>query len=185
HGVLHGRLVDLPGARRTLDVGQQERDRPSGKHVLRIVPRPARYIGHLADGGPLRLLDLDEDALPGALFGGLDDRLLEVAGHVGQALDPTRVAEHLAAFLDVGQAVVEEGEDVGTDLLTQAVARAEVLVDPHLHGHAARSLLAFATRNGTVSTARCTCQFTRFWREKLTIPGMEATPGSECHWCTL
>ena len=54
-------------------------------------------------------------------------------GHHGEALGPTGVGEDLVAFLDVGEAVVEEGEHVRGDLFAQAVARAEILVDPDLH----------------------------------------------------
>ena len=55
-------------------------------------------------------------------------------GHVGEALGAARVGEDLVAFLDVGEAVVEQGEDVGRDLLAEPVAGAEILVDPDLHG---------------------------------------------------
>jgi hypothetical protein len=41
--------------------------------------------------------------------------------------------EDLAAFDDIGQAVVEQCEHVGCDLLAQAVAGAQILVDPDLH----------------------------------------------------
>ena len=61
------------------------------------------------------------------------DGLLLPGGDVGQALGAARVGEDLAAFLHVGQAVVEEGEDVGGDLFAEAVAGAEILVDPDLH----------------------------------------------------
>src|SRR5207237_2299910 len=81
------------------------------------------------------LLDLDEDALPGALLGRLDHGILEAARDRGQSFDPTRVVQHRAAVLHIGEAVVEQGEHVGTELLAQAVAGAEVLVDPDLHGH--------------------------------------------------
>src|SRR5947207_5410586 len=81
------------------------------------------------------LFDLDEDALARALVGRLDDRILETAGHRRQSFDPTRIAQHLRAFLDIGEAVIEQGEHVGADLLAQAVTGAEVLVDPDLHGH--------------------------------------------------
>ena len=54
-------------------------------------------------------------------------------GDVGETLGAARVAEDLVAFLDVGEAVVEQREDVGRDLLAEAVAGAEVLVDPDLH----------------------------------------------------
>jgi hypothetical protein len=36
-------------------------------------------------------------------------------------------------LLHISQAVVEEGEHGGTDLLAEAVSRAEVLVNPHPH----------------------------------------------------
>src|SRR5688500_16971065 len=90
------------------------------------------------------LLDFDEDALSGALFGGLDDRFFLPGGHVGQAFGATRVAEDLLALLDVGEPVVEQGEHVGGDLLAEAVAGAEILIDPDLHGRAA--LLVWAPR---------------------------------------
>src|SRR5688500_3856779 len=57
-----------------------------------------------------RLLDLDEDALAGALLGGLDDGVLHPVGDVGQPLGAARFGEDLRALLDVGQAVVEQGE---------------------------------------------------------------------------
>jgi len=79
------------------------------------------------------LVDLDEDALARALFGGLDDRLFLPGGHVREPFGPTRFVEDLGAFLDVGEPVVEQGEHVGRDLLTEAVAGAQVLVDPDLH----------------------------------------------------
>jgi hypothetical protein len=87
--------------------------------------------------------DLDEDALAGALFGGLDDRLLLACRHVGETLGAAGVGEHLAALLHVGEPVVEEGEHVRCDLFTETVARAEILIDPDLHrcvpSHNARS----------------------------------------------
>ena len=54
-------------------------------------------------------------------------------GHVGETIGAARVAEDLVAFLDVGEAVVEEREHVGGDLLAEAVTRAQVLIDPDLH----------------------------------------------------
>ena len=59
------------------------------------------------------LLDFDEDALAGALLGGFDGRFLHPAGTLASTLGATRVGEHLVALLDVGEAVVEQGEDVG------------------------------------------------------------------------
>src|SRR5579871_2375983 len=72
--------------------------------------------------GAVGLLDLDEDALAGALLGGLDDGLVERPRHVGQALGPTRVREDLVTLLDVRQPVVEQREHVGGDLLAEPVA---------------------------------------------------------------
>ena len=81
----------------------------------------------------VRLVGLDEDALAGALLGGLDDGVEHVVGEAGETLGAARVGEDLVAFLDVGEAVVEQGEDGGGDLLAEAVAGAEILVDPDLH----------------------------------------------------
>ena len=61
------------------------------------------------------------------------DGLVLAVGDVGEALGATRVGEDLVAFLDVGEAVVEQGEHVGGDLLAEPVAGAEILVDPDLH----------------------------------------------------
>src|SRR5581483_4575042 len=69
------------------------------------------------------LLDLDEDALAGALLGRLDGGLFHPRGNVGQA-------------------VVEQREDRRGDLFAEAVARAQVLVDPHLHSHAENPCLS-------------------------------------------
>ena len=55
------------------------------------------------------------------------------SGKLGQTLGAARVGEDLVAFLDVGEAVVEQGEDGGRDLLAEAVAGAQILVDPDLH----------------------------------------------------
>jgi hypothetical protein len=82
--------------------------------------------------------DFDEDALPGALLGRFDDGVDEAVGDVGHPLGALRVAlrggEHLRALFHVGQAVIEKGEDVGSDLLAETVARAQILIDPDLHG---------------------------------------------------
>src|SRR5262245_44446293 len=85
----------------------------------------------LGRGPPL--LDLDEDALAGALLGGLDGRFFLTRRHDGEAFGAAWITEDLVAFLDIGEAVVEEGEDVGGDLFAEPVAGAEILVDPDLH----------------------------------------------------
>src|SRR5262249_16148891 len=79
-------------------------------------------------------VDLDEDALSGALLGRVDPRFPHTAGHVGEPLGRSRVLEDLVTFLHVGETVVEQREHVGSDLFAEAVAGAEVLVDPDLHG---------------------------------------------------
>ena len=50
-----------------------------------------------------------------------------------ESLGAAWVGVDLVAFLDVGQAIVEEGEDIGGNLFAETVAGAEILVDPNLH----------------------------------------------------
>src|SRR4029077_18009164 len=90
---------------------------------------PRRDVGAGASG----VFRFDEDALARALLGGLDDRVGHAVGEVREALGAAGVGEDLGAFLDVGEAVVEQREDVGRDLFAQAVAGAQILVDPDLH----------------------------------------------------
>ncbi len=84
------------------------------------------------------LLRLDEDALAGALLGRLDGDVVLAVGNDGEtcrALGVTlRRGEDLGAFAYVGEAVVQHDEDIGGDLFAEAVTRAEVLIDPNLHG---------------------------------------------------
>ena len=86
---------------------------------------------------PIERSGLDVDALSWAFLGGLDDGLELPIGEVGEAFRALGIAlgggEHLVAFDDVGEAVVEQGEDVGCDLFAKTVAGAEILVDPDLH----------------------------------------------------
>jgi tRNA (adenine57-N1/adenine58-N1)-methyltransferase len=79
------------------------------------------------------LVLVDEDALTGALFGGLNDRVFHAGRHVGEAFGTAGIALHVTPLLYVGQAVVEQREDRRADLLAESVAGAEVLVDPNLH----------------------------------------------------
>ena len=55
------------------------------------------------------------------------------AGTAAMPAGAARLVLHVGALLDVGEAVVEQGEDRGRDLLAEAVSRAEILVDPDLH----------------------------------------------------
>src|SRR3954470_7457773 len=97
------------------------------------VGRADRRSARRGATGPRVLLDLDEDALAGALLGGLDHGVELAVGDVGQTGGAARVREHLLALLDVGQAIVEQGEHVRGDLFAESVAGAEILVDPDLH----------------------------------------------------
>jgi len=78
-------------------------------------------------------LRLDEDALPGALFGGFDHGVELRIGKLREAFDTARFREDLVAFLDVGQAVVEKREDIRSDLFAEPVTGAQILIDPDLH----------------------------------------------------
>jgi oligopeptidase B len=85
-------------------------------------------VSGCADG-----LDVDEDALAGAGQGGMNDSLLIASGNLGKALTATRIIEHVAPFDDVGDPIFQLGEDVGTMVDTQSVARAQVLIYPYPH----------------------------------------------------
>jgi hypothetical protein len=78
-------------------------------------------------------LELDEDALAGTGLGRMDRGLDVAAGDGGERTGATRVVEGQSALGDVGDPVLELGEDVGAMVDAQPVARAEVLVDPDAH----------------------------------------------------
>src|SRR5579871_5513452 len=109
-----------------------------GVHQTRLSARPMTCATTaparaLAATPPRAGLRLDEDALAGALLGGLDDRVEHAVGDVRQRFGATRLREDLVALLHVGEAVVEQREHGGRDLLAQPVTGAEILVDPDLH----------------------------------------------------
>jgi hypothetical protein len=79
-------------------------------------------------------VELDEDALTGAGLGGVDGGLDVADGDPGEGSGTAGVVEGGAGLGDVGDPVLELGEDVGTVVDAQPVARAEVLVDPDTHG---------------------------------------------------
>ena len=91
------------------------------------------------------LIVLDEDALTGALFGGFGDRVFRAGWHHGDSFGAARGALHVGALFHVGQAVVEQGEHVGTDLFAETVAGAQVLVNPNLHLGALRGAMCLVT----------------------------------------
>ena len=59
-------------------------------------------------------------------------------GDVGHAVRALGVAlrggEDLVVLFHVRETVVEKGEHVGADLFAEPVTRAEILIDPDLHG---------------------------------------------------
>src|SRR5262245_33763034 len=86
----------------------------------------------------------DEDALARALLGGLDhlghqavaDRRRAGRADEGRGAATGRAADaRPGLLLDVGQAVVVQTEDRTGDLHADAVAGAQVLVDPDGHTH--------------------------------------------------
>jgi hypothetical protein len=92
----------------------------------------ARVDGDVEPGVGARL-DLDEDALSGTGLGGVDRSLDAAARDTGEGTGATRVVERQPALGDVGDSVLELGEDVGAVVDAQPVARAEVLIDPDTH----------------------------------------------------
>src|SRR5688572_5175616 len=105
---------------------------------------PAIKTRFRTSGSESKSLDFDEDAFAGAFLGGLDNGFFLTGGNDGEAFGTLCVAlgrgVDLVAFLHVGETVVEEGEDVWRDLFAEAVAGAQILVDPDLHGGLASSL---------------------------------------------
>jgi hypothetical protein len=78
-------------------------------------------------------LELDEDALAGTGLGGMDRSLDVASGNGRERTGATGVVEGRSGLGDVGDPVLELGEDVGAMVDTQPVARTEVLVDPDAH----------------------------------------------------
>ena len=93
---------------------------------------------------------LDVDALAGAFLGGFDHGVELAVGDLGEPVGSLRVAlrlgEDLAALDHIGEAVVEQREHIGCDLLAQPIAGAQILVDPDLH--VSLQLLVRATAHG-------------------------------------
>jgi hypothetical protein len=79
-------------------------------------------------------VELDEDALSGAGLGGVDRGLDAADGDASEGAGTTGVVEREPGLRDVGDPVLELGEDVGAVVDAQPVARTEVLVDPDAHG---------------------------------------------------
>ena len=76
---------------------------------------------------------LEEDALAGTVIRRVHHVAEQGEGNAGEAAGPARIVEDPAVLLDVGDSVLEQGEDRGRVIGAQTVARAQVLVDPHPH----------------------------------------------------
>ena len=120
--------------------------RRSEAHPQRVARSSRPPLGYM----PCLSLGDDEDALPRALFGSFGDGVFEIRSdcrHLGGAAG---FVEDGIALLHIGQAVVEESEHGGTDLLAEPVSRAEVLVNPHPHQPLISSeRLPLVDRNGS------------------------------------
>src|SRR4051794_11045501 len=90
----------------------------------------------------MNLFSFDEDALAGAFLGRLHHGVELAVGNGSKTFRTARVREDLVALFHVREPVVEKREDVGSDLLTETIAGAEILVDPDLHP----SVLTFGRR---------------------------------------
>ncbi len=81
--------------------------------------------------------DFDEDALAGALFGGLNDDIELAVGEVGHTVAalrvPLRRSEHFGAFLHVRQAVIKQHKNSRRDFHTDAVTGTKILINPDFH----------------------------------------------------
>ena len=78
---------------------RRARGTASPTDALRTANDPGRARVVRRNGVGVRSVDLDEDALAGALLGGLDRRLFHARGHVGQPVGSTRVAKTLSPSL--------------------------------------------------------------------------------------
>lgn len=76
------------------------------------------------------VVDLDENALAGALGRRSDHLGLGLDRDDGQFGRSSRVVEDLVTFVAVGDAVLEDAEDLGGVIGADAVAGTEVLIDP-------------------------------------------------------
>ena len=107
------------------------------------------------------------------------------SGMLARPSGPPGLAEDLVAFLDVGEAVVEQREHGRGDLLAEPVTGAEVLVDPDLHRHWVLTS-SWAVRGRTIGHGRgkprfatestsefpTSSQFTKSPMRKMRIGGM-------------
>jgi len=97
----------------------------------------AQLWAEIIYAGEAQTSRLDEDALPGALFGRFHGDVFLSGGDQRQPLGALGVSlgrrVDRAICLDIGEAVVKQDEYVGGDLLAQAITRAEILINPDSH----------------------------------------------------
>ena len=77
-----------------------------------------------------QVIAFDEDAFTRADQGRSNDRCFMFFRNDRLALGHTRIIERLAVLAYVGNAIFEQGEDLGYNIDTQTVAGAQILVDP-------------------------------------------------------
>jgi hypothetical protein len=113
---------------------RRQRRAASGDVAADLDPRRDAPVDGDVETGIGDGVELDEDALAGAGLGGVDGGLDVAHGDPGEGSGAPGVVERRAGLADVGDPVLELGEDVRTVVDAQPVARAEVLIDPDTHG---------------------------------------------------
>jgi len=113
-------------------------------------PRAGRYQRLNPTLSPVLQLGLHDDAFARAFFNRLGHGLFECRTHRYHLRASAGGVQNRVALLDVGQAIIEEGEHLGADFFAKTISRAEFLVDPHLHSvHSSRSVDPRRTQVGT------------------------------------
>ena len=84
----------------------------------------------------LAFIQLDEDALARAHLCSLNDRSKVFGVNARQAARATRIIQYVAVLHHVGDAILKLSKYVVAMIDTQAIARTEVLVNPHAHDSA-------------------------------------------------
>ena len=79
------------------------------------------------------IIQLNKDAFPWAHISSQDHLGKVPFGHFGQRSRPTRVIQWLTAFRHVCDAIFHLNKDIRAMIDTQAIPRAEVLVNPYAH----------------------------------------------------
>jgi len=75
---------------------------------------------------------LEEDALAGTDQGCSYNCVLMLFGNEGLAFGHSWIVEDSAVFAHIGDAVFEQGENLGYDIDAQPISGAEILIDPNV-----------------------------------------------------